>query len=820
MFFKFRKAIFIISVTVFLPSVLYASNEENQIETTNESVFKKSYNVVYQFIDEYDYLLTPLSSAIAGMIRCGMWCAAGGGLAGVADELSVYYGYTDKRYLTWGIFGIATGHVIKPSVVSDIGGIAIGILLPSGVLSSHNELIAPVISAIAGNSIAGTTGMINGGVAGILDEALLRSETTDKHYMTFCTTSMAAVNLLGLNPAVSNFVGAMLGLIAANYEKEITDNLLAPIKTVNSLYTTYTKFIPEEQLNTHIEKHALALVGSQFLTQFLSLKIMGYQQNLVYNFERLDNPNGLAWNNFGKEITNVAIFLFPYAIGQSVSGTVDDYFCKKLHFTLEDQVRSELFGDEAALRLSHDSNNTVLMDNLKSDISTIVNSGSGLITNAVSTSVNGAYGVGIIIVNSPNIFVYSALYNKAQTFIAEYLAEQRRKYDEKIRVLDSKFITSFKHDSENIRTITERDGLQATKEKLQQISFDLRQLEGIQKLWSMANGIWWSISGTIDYIFNYYLVGKEVNQGRIPFDNRNKVQLASWQVSNLLSWSGHQAQELAWIDQSLDRVIILEGKMRVSTNNTDQITRVIREGNQLVLQDVAIGVDNRVLVTVKDLKLEMGRVYAVTGETGCGKTSLLSKIKGIKENGVFGVGAIYYPKINDEAPKIVMISQQDYFPLDSSLYEIIIYPDKILVDPILNAPNRKKVELLLAEIGLYAFGKNLSKAGKKHESNILELDSKKNWYTYLSGGEKKKVAVVSAILKEPDILILDEAFDGLDQMSTIIMQRVLKKYLPNSLILVVDHHALNNNYDFYDKELRFVDRKLFLLDISTKKVTY
>ncbi len=46
------------------------------------------------------------------------------------------------------------------------------------------------------------------------------------------------------------------------------------------------------------------------------------------------------------------------------------------------------------------------------------------------------------------------------------------------------------------------------------------------------------------------------------------------------------------------------------------------------------------------------------------------------------------------------------------------------------------------------------------------------------------------------------------------MQRVLKKHLPNTLMLTVDHLANTYNYDFYNNEVRFVDKKLVLVDLT------
>lgn len=837
--FKFSRLLFkvksiitaIVFITLFfssISSISYASDYVQQpslpktIEqklATGSSVFKKSYNVVYQFLNDHEYLFTPLSGSVAGGRICGSWCAAAGGVAGTIDEVLVYFGYTSKRYLTWGIFGMATGHAISPSLTSDIAGVAFGILLPTGVLNNHKEMAAPVVSAIAGNTMAGTPGMVAGGVAGIFDEVLLRYGAIDKHYLTFAYTGHAVTNLLGLNPLMSEILGTLLGVIAANYEEGIVANLLAPVNAVNSLYTVYGKFIPEDQLNTHIERQAIALIGAQFLTQFLSLKISNYNQGITNSFEHLDDPNGQAWNNFRSKFINFAIFLFPYAIGQVFSNSIDDYFCKKLHFVLEDKIRAELFTGETALRLSHDPNTTMLMDNLSSDISTIVDSGSGLVSEAISTSINGAYGVGVIIVSSPDILVYSALYDKANDFVSGYLATQRRFYGQKIRALDSQLVTTVKHDVENIRTITERNGVAVTRSKVQQLSADMREYEGAQKLWGIANSIWWSISGAANTMFRYYLLGNEINKGRIPFEKRTEAQTASWQVSNLLSWAGRNAQTTSYIGQSLDRVVILEGKIRTQSNAVDEIKRVNQEGNQLILQDLEVGIEDRMLVAIKDLKLEMGKIYAITGESGCGKTSLLSKIRGIKENGVYGKGYIYYPLINEKEPRIVMLSQQDYFPLDSSLYEIISYPDKIPSDHKLNDKKREEIKLLLREIGFYAFSATVAqdKHKKGKDTKPLSLDSKKDWYTYLSGGEKKKIIIISAIIKKPDILILDELFNGIDIRSLGIIQQMLKTYLPNTLILIVDHHAKDNNYNsFYDREIKFFDKGVVLQEISIR----
>lgn len=264
------------------------------------------------------------------------------------------------------------------------------------------------------------------------------------------------------------------------------------------------------------------------------------------------------------------------------------------------------------------------------------------------------------------------------------------------------------------------------------------------------------------------------------------------------------------VEQSLDRINTLERKIHAQQKHVDQINRTEQEGKQLILENLEVGVENRVLFSVKNLSFDMGKVYAITGESGCGKTSLLSKIKNIKENGVTGKGNIFYPVINDISPKIVMISQQEYFPMHSSLLEIMLYPNHIPKDSKELEEKRQKILFILEEIGFEICDKTDSINNKK-----LDLNDIKDWYTELSGGEKKKLFIASAIMQKPDILLLDEVFTNLDSESIILIQQMLKKYLPNTLMLIVDHHACANNHDlFYDKVLVFSNGTLMIYNMQ------
>ena len=70
--------------------------------------------------------------------------------------------------------------------------------------------------------------------------------------------------------------------------------------------------------------------------------------------------------------------------------------------------------------------------------------------------------------------------------------------------------------------------------------------------------------------------------------------------------------------------------------------------------------------------------------------------------------------------------------------------------------------------------------------NALEKDSK--FIRDLSSGNAKKVGIVAALFIQPEIVILDEPFAGLDADSVAVMEDMLTDYLARGCMVVVTSH--------------------------------
>ena len=148
-----------------------------------------------------------------------------------------------------------------------------------------------------------------------------------------------------------------------------------------------------------------------------------------------------------------------------------------------------------------------------------------------------------------------------------------------------------------------------------------------------------------------------------------------------------------------------------------------------------------------DFIVNQGERVSILGSNGCGKTTLLKHLLGVlvpKDGSVkvFGVNpGKEFSKIRER----VGVVMQD---VDEQILGPTVYDD-ILFAPLNYGIERKK-------------------AGAMAKAVIEKLNLgsiQKKIVNYLSGGEKKKVALAGALVMEPELLILDEPFTGLDPVS-------------------------------------------------------
>lgn len=200
---------------------------------------------------------------------------------------------------------------------------------------------------------------------------------------------------------------------------------------------------------------------------------------------------------------------------------------------------------------------------------------------------------------------------------------------------------------------------------------------------------------------------------------------------------------------------------------------IINEIKNLEIIDASFGY-NKTLFQIKYLKLERGTITTIKGISGSGKTTLIDSILNLID---IRSGSILYNQknLNDINFKKLR-SKIGYLGQDNSLFNETIYENINLRKS--NIDNNIIYEYI-EELELEQIFEN-----NQIDLSFMINESKDN----LSGGEKQRIAFIREISHNPDILIIDEAFNSLDKNSYSKVEALIKKIKKNMIIINIAHH--------------------------------
>ena len=193
----------------------------------------------------------------------------------------------------------------------------------------------------------------------------------------------------------------------------------------------------------------------------------------------------------------------------------------------------------------------------------------------------------------------------------------------------------------------------------------------------------------------------------------------------------------------------------------------------IVFDKVFFSYENKNVINNFSLKIKKGEMVALIGPSGSGKTTithLLNRFYDI-DRGILEIDGIPINKIDKKSlyKQIGLVTQ-----------ESILFNDTVFNNLLIGNPKASKEDIINACKAAYAH-KFIEELPEGYETNIGDLGNK------LSGGQKQRITIARALLKDPQLLILDEATSSLDTESEQQVQYALDKLMLNRTSLVIAH---------------------------------
>lgn len=177
-------------------------------------------------------------------------------------------------------------------------------------------------------------------------------------------------------------------------------------------------------------------------------------------------------------------------------------------------------------------------------------------------------------------------------------------------------------------------------------------------------------------------------------------------------------------------------------------------------------------ITDLSLYIAPGDIYGFIGHNGAGKTTTLKCIVGIQG---FDRGTIYINGIDLNKEPLKCKQQIAYIPDNPDLYEYLTGIQYLnFIADIFQVKAKERKE-------------QIQKYGEAFEI----IESLGDLISTYSHGMKQKLAIISALVHQPRLMVLDEPFVGLDPKATIILKDIMRKICKEGGAIFFSTHVLD-----------------------------
>ena len=182
--------------------------------------------------------------------------------------------------------------------------------------------------------------------------------------------------------------------------------------------------------------------------------------------------------------------------------------------------------------------------------------------------------------------------------------------------------------------------------------------------------------------------------------------------------------------------------------------------------------NNKILKNI-NYTFKPGKVYALVGATGCGKSTIINLLYRLwdVESGEITINDKNIKEYNlySLRKNIAIVSQNTFLFDDTIENNLTLNNNRIKMEDYIEVCKR---------IGIDEF---ISKLPDGYQTQVGENGVK------LSGGQRQRIAIARMILQSKDILIFDEATSALDNITQEYILDNLRQYYENKIVIMIAH---------------------------------
>ena len=264
----------------------------------------------------------------------------------------------------------------------------------------------------------------------------------------------------------------------------------------------------------------------------------------------------------------------------------------------------------------------------------------------------------------------------------------------------------------------------------------------------------------------------QVIQGNITVGQLQAFVRYIWQINDPLSQVSQLSAQVQAAFSALRRIFTLLSEEEEEQKGKVEIDTKSIKGN-VRFEHVKFGYDQDLLMKDVNIEVKSGQTVAIVGPTGAGKTTLMNlllRFYDVKGGSIKIDGVDIRDMDREDLRSLFSLVLQDTWLFSGSVYDNIRY----------GRLNARKDEIISAAkmANVHHYIRTLSKG---YDSLINEEANN------VSQGEKQLLTIARAILKDPQILILDEATSSVDTRLERRLQEAMQRVMEGRTSFVIAH---------------------------------
>ncbi|CAD5972915.1 ABC transporter ATP-binding protein [Planktothrix agardhii] len=275
------------------------------------------------------------------------------------------------------------------------------------------------------------------------------------------------------------------------------------------------------------------------------------------------------------------------------------------------------------------------------------------------------------------------------------------------------------------------------------------------------------------FIATLLLGGLQVTSGQLAVGTYSVLVFITQRLLWPLTRLGDTFDQYQRAMASINRVMnLLDTPIEIHTGDIALPVASVR--GEIEFKNVYFSYQNRnQIIQDLSLKIPAGQTIAIVGATGSGKSTLVKLLLRLYEinAGVITIDGIELDQLRlQDLRQAIGLVSQDVFLFHGTVAENIAYGsfDASLTD-IIEAAKIAEADEFIRDLP------------DRYETIVGERGQK------LSGGQRQRIAIARAVLKNPPILILDEATSAVDNETEAAIQRSLEKITKNRTTIAIAH---------------------------------